>query len=113
MDANDYARWMASQREPQHDLTIVYGLAGRAKPVHSDAATPFIYGIDRVTAEETVHYRTVRGYKRHIAELRKNVGRIIAETALQNGRTMIVYYGSAAIGPHSMPSFAIYPACEL
>lgn len=98
-------------------LTFVYGLAGRTKPIHSDAAAPFIYGIDRVTAEETVNYSTARGYQRHVAELRNNLARdghrIIAETVLPNGRTFVVYMPRYSRGPHAMPSFVIYPPSEI
>lgn len=102
----------------KHDMTATFWLAAAERPPFSDAQTPTYYRMTSNRGQETWHYRTVRGYTRHVnqlrAMLREDGGRIVTEYTYQpNGRRVIIYRPGWERGPHAAPHAVIIPPCEI
>jgi hypothetical protein len=97
---------------------ICYWLASAERPPFTDAQSPTYYRLIRLRGEETIGYTTVKGYRRHVAMIRKALtednGRIITEYTFQpNGNRVIVYRPGWERGPHAAPHAVVIPPCEI
>lgn len=109
-------------RDVEYSMTVTYWLGSAFKPPFSDAHTPLTYKLGSFRGEETFKYKTIRGYKRHVAMIRnaiKENGRIVRVYDILVGdenpkwKTHIVYYPNWTRGPHAAPHVAVIPACEI
>lgn len=103
----------------RYELTVNYWLGTPFKPLFSDSQTPLTYKLGSWRGEEKFGYTTIRGYRRHVAMIRKEIaasGRIVTEYRIitEHGRKLhIVYYPEWARGPHTAPHVAVIPECEI
>lgn len=105
--------------EREYTARITYWLGKRYRPPFADAQSPDYYSLESFRGEEKVNYKTVRGYKRHVAMIRNSLridgGRIITEyvNVGGNGYRYIVYRPGWERGPHAMPHIVTIPPCEI